>query len=150
MYKEMLMRGIRSDEIAFVSVISALLRRAILNWESEYFASMTLEYRLNALKKHYICLLHRLSRADELDKVWNLGDEMLFCKGHVVMLQYGVCCYMRAWTWEFRNVQIRSTERHWFWILITWDITWCSQICMQGSVCGMRLNFWGDQLKEED
>ncbi|XP_031284998.1 putative pentatricopeptide repeat-containing protein At3g23330 [Pistacia vera] len=81
LYNAMLREGTKPDEVAFVTVISACGHTGQVKLGIEYFESMVRDYNLNPGLEHYSCLVDLLCRAGELEKAWNLINEMLH-KGH--------------------------------------------------------------------
>lgn len=81
LYREMLMEGIRPDEVAFVTVISACGRTGQVDLGIQYFESMSCDFKLEPGPEHYSCLVDLMCRAGELDKAWKLVTEML-SRGH--------------------------------------------------------------------
>ncbi|KAL3722610.1 hypothetical protein ACJRO7_034906 [Eucalyptus globulus] len=77
LYKEMLIKGIEPDEVAFVTVIAACARTGQVTLGIEFFESIRNEYNVKPTQEHYSCLVDLLSRAGELDRAWKLLDEML-------------------------------------------------------------------------
>ncbi|XP_056160942.1 putative pentatricopeptide repeat-containing protein At3g23330 isoform X1 [Syzygium oleosum] len=77
LYKEMLVKGIKPDEVAFVTVIAACARTGQVALGIEFFESIRNEYNVKPTQEHYSCLVDLLSRAGELDRAWKLLDEML-------------------------------------------------------------------------
>ncbi|KAA8546054.1 hypothetical protein F0562_020495 [Nyssa sinensis] len=76
LYKEMLMDGIRPDEVAFLTVISACGHTGQVNLGIEYFESMAHDLGLSPGPEHHSCLVDLLCRAGELEKAWKLVNEM--------------------------------------------------------------------------
>ncbi|GLU02803.1 hypothetical protein SLE2022_200380 [Rubroshorea leprosula] len=81
LYEEMLKENIKPDEVAFVTVMSACGHSGQVKLGTEYFESMTREYKLVPGPEHYTCLVGLLCRTGELDKAWKVVNEMLH-KGH--------------------------------------------------------------------
>ena len=81
LYQEMLKEGIKPDEVAFVTVLSACGHTGQVNLGVELFESMTHDFGLDPGPEHYSCLIDLLCRAGQLDRAWRLVNEML-CKGH--------------------------------------------------------------------
>ncbi|XP_021286362.1 pentatricopeptide repeat-containing protein At2g03880, mitochondrial-like [Herrania umbratica] len=81
LFKEMLKEGIKPDEVAFVTVISACGHTGQIRLGLEYFDSMTHVYKLIPGPEHYSCVVDLLCRAGELEKAWKVVNEMLQ-KGH--------------------------------------------------------------------
>ncbi|XVE67084.1 hypothetical protein DITRI_Ditri08aG0131500 [Diplodiscus trichospermus] len=81
LFKEMLKEGIKPDEVAFVTVISACRHTGQIGLGLEYFDSLTHVYKLNPGLEHYSCVVDLLCRAGQLDKAMKLVNEMLQ-KGH--------------------------------------------------------------------
>ncbi|KAI4342403.1 hypothetical protein MLD38_027036 [Melastoma candidum] len=77
LYKEMVARGIRPDEVSFVTVISACARTNQVELGVSYFKSMTLEYGLDPWQEHYSCLVDLLSRAGQLDEALDVICEWI-------------------------------------------------------------------------
>lgn len=76
LYKDMLIEGVKPDEVAFVSIISACAHTGQIELGIEYFKSMVDDFGLNPRVEHYSCLIDLLCRGGEVDKVWNLVNEM--------------------------------------------------------------------------
>ncbi|KAI3441251.1 uncharacterized protein J3R85_002515 [Psidium guajava] len=73
----MLIKGIKRDEVAFVTVIAACARTGQVALGIEFFESIRNEYNVKPTQEHYSCLVDLLSRAGELDRAWKFLDEML-------------------------------------------------------------------------
>ncbi|XP_059434929.1 pentatricopeptide repeat-containing protein At2g13600-like [Corylus avellana] len=80
LYQEMLKEGIKPDEVAFVTVLSACGHTGQVNLGVEFFESMTRDFALDPGPEHYGCLIDLLCRAGQLERAWKLVNEML-CKG---------------------------------------------------------------------
>ncbi|KAL1833794.1 hypothetical protein ACET3Z_003445 [Daucus carota] len=71
----MLMEGIRPDEVALVTVLSACSHTGQVDLGIEYFKFMK-SSGLSPMPEHYSCLVDLFCRAGELDKAWTLIDGM--------------------------------------------------------------------------
>lgn len=76
LYKDMLIYGVKPDEVAFVSIISACAHTGQIELGIEYFESMVNDFGLNPRTEHYSCLIDLLCRSGEVDKAWNLVDDV--------------------------------------------------------------------------
>eukprot|EP00268_Persea_americana_P039752 TRINITY_DN39386_c1_g1_i1.p1 TRINITY_DN39386_c1_g1~~TRINITY_DN39386_c1_g1_i1.p1 ORF type:complete len:476 (-),score=69.57 TRINITY_DN39386_c1_g1_i1:24-1451(-) len=76
MYKEMLMQGTKPDSVVFVTVLAACSHTGHLSRGLMYFESMGREFGLLPQPEHYSCVVDMLCRAGELDKAWELLNEM--------------------------------------------------------------------------
>lgn len=81
LYQEMLKEGIKPDEVAFVTVLSACGHTGQVNLGVELFKSMTHDFGLDPGPEHYSCLIDLLCRAGQLDRALRLVNEMVH-KGH--------------------------------------------------------------------
>ncbi|KAK7839976.1 pentatricopeptide repeat-containing protein [Quercus suber] len=81
LYQEMLKEGIKPDEVAFVTVLSACDHTGQVNLGVELFKSMTHDFGLDPGPEHYSCLIDLLCRAGQLDRASRLVNEMVH-KGH--------------------------------------------------------------------
>ncbi|XVF00968.1 hypothetical protein REPUB_Repub04eG0048100 [Reevesia pubescens] len=77
LFKEMLKEGIKPDEVAFVTVISACRHTGQVRLGLEYFDSMTHVYKLKPGPEHYSCVVDLPCRAGELEKAMKVVNEML-------------------------------------------------------------------------
>ncbi|XWS62698.1 hypothetical protein CRYUN_Cryun06bG0033500 [Craigia yunnanensis] len=77
LFKEMLKEGIKPDEVAFVTVISACGHTGQIRLGLEYLDSMTQVYKLIPGPEHYSCVVDLLCRAGELEKAMKVVNEML-------------------------------------------------------------------------
>ncbi|KAG8474205.1 hypothetical protein CXB51_033892 [Gossypium anomalum] len=82
LFKEMLREGIKPDEVAFVTVISACGHTGQIRLGLEYFDCMTHVYKLIPGPEHYSCVVDLLCRAGELEKAMKVVNEMMLQKGH--------------------------------------------------------------------
>ncbi|PWA56367.1 tetratricopeptide-like helical domain-containing protein [Artemisia annua] len=76
LFKEMLAKKIRPDGVAFVTVISACGHTGQVDLGTEYFESMARDFGLNPSPEHYGCLVDLFCRAGELEKAWNVVNNM--------------------------------------------------------------------------
>ncbi|XP_075675166.1 putative pentatricopeptide repeat-containing protein At3g23330 [Castanea sativa] len=81
LYQGMLKEGIKPDEVAFVTVLSACGHTGQVNLGVELFKSMTHDFGLDPGPEHYSCLIDLLCRAGQLDRAFRLVNEMVH-KGH--------------------------------------------------------------------
>ncbi|GFP89980.1 putative pentatricopeptide repeat-containing protein at3g23330 [Phtheirospermum japonicum] len=72
----MVMAGIKPDEVAFLTVVSACGHTGQVDLGMRYFDSMTRDYKLIATQEHYSCLVDLLCRARELGRACKIIDEM--------------------------------------------------------------------------
>ncbi|XP_031492323.1 putative pentatricopeptide repeat-containing protein At3g49142 [Nymphaea colorata] len=75
-FSEMLHSGIKPDQIAFVSVLSACSHAGLLNEGRYYFDCMTREYQITPLIEHYVCMVDLLGRAGKLDEAYDFIKQM--------------------------------------------------------------------------
>nr|XP_043639763.1 pentatricopeptide repeat-containing protein At3g12770-like [Erigeron canadensis] len=75
-FKEMLSKKVRPDGVAFVTVISACSHTGQVDLGTEYFESMVRDFGLNPSPEHYGGLVDLFCRAGELEKAWNVVNEM--------------------------------------------------------------------------
>ncbi|KAF5764476.1 putative tetratricopeptide-like helical domain superfamily [Helianthus annuus] len=76
LFKQMLMKKIRPDGVAFVTVISACGHTGQVDLGAEYFESMARDFGLSPSPEHYGCLVDLFCRAGELEKAWNVVNKM--------------------------------------------------------------------------
>ncbi|KAK1422912.1 hypothetical protein QVD17_18201 [Tagetes erecta] len=76
LFKNMLIKKIRPDGVAFVTVISACGHTGQVGLGTEYFESMARDFGLNPSPEHYGCLVDLFCRAGELEKAWNVVNKM--------------------------------------------------------------------------
>ncbi|KAI4299924.1 hypothetical protein L6164_033344 [Bauhinia variegata] len=90
LFKEMLMEGIRPDEIAFLTVISACSRTGQVELGIHCFESMANDFNLDPVAEHYSCLIDMLCRAGELQRAWEiLNKTHNKGKGHCIISMWG-------------------------------------------------------------
>ncbi|KAL3636807.1 hypothetical protein CASFOL_019106 [Castilleja foliolosa] len=76
LFEDMIMTGIKPDEVAFLTVVSACGHTGQVDLGMRYFDSMTHDYKLIATQEHYSCLVDLLCRAGELGRACKIIDEM--------------------------------------------------------------------------
>ncbi|XP_010268674.1 PREDICTED: putative pentatricopeptide repeat-containing protein At1g68930 [Nelumbo nucifera] len=75
LFDNMVMKGIKPDEVAFVVVISACGHNGQVSLGIEYFKSMARDFKLEPGPEHYSCVVDLLCRAGELEMAWSLASE---------------------------------------------------------------------------
>ncbi|KAK9667192.1 hypothetical protein RND81_14G240000 [Saponaria officinalis] len=83
LYHEMLMEGVRPDNVAFVTVISACAHTGQVDLGLSYFQSMKRDFKLEPGREHYSCVVDLLCRAGELERAVEVASAMV-SKGHDV------------------------------------------------------------------
>ncbi|XP_071696095.1 putative pentatricopeptide repeat-containing protein At5g52630 [Rutidosis leptorrhynchoides] len=95
LFKEMLLKKIRPDGVAYVTVISACGHTGQVDLGTKYFDSMGRDFGLNPGPEHYGCLVDLFCRAGEVENAWNVVNKMLN-KDNVSVSVWGallsVCC----------------------------------------------------------
>lgn len=75
-FNKMKGRGIRPDEVAFTSVLSACSHAGLVNEGREIFHQIRSEYSLNPSVEHYSCMVDLLGRAGHLDEAYEVINKM--------------------------------------------------------------------------
>ncbi|KAJ0964166.1 hypothetical protein J5N97_029288 [Dioscorea zingiberensis] len=76
-FNEMLAEGIKPDEIAFLAVLSACRHSGKVTAGLHFLKSMQKDCGMVAKAEHYGCVIDMLCRAGELEKAWEIADEMV-------------------------------------------------------------------------
>eukprot|EP00268_Persea_americana_P035232 TRINITY_DN34793_c1_g1_i1.p1 TRINITY_DN34793_c1_g1~~TRINITY_DN34793_c1_g1_i1.p1 ORF type:complete len:754 (+),score=125.68 TRINITY_DN34793_c1_g1_i1:625-2886(+) len=75
-FNKMKVKGIRPDEVAFTSVLSACSHAGLVNEGQEIFHQIKSEYSLNPIVEHYSCMVDLLGRAGHLDEAYDFINKM--------------------------------------------------------------------------
>ncbi|XP_022998145.1 pentatricopeptide repeat-containing protein At4g14050, mitochondrial [Cucurbita maxima] len=78
LYDEMVLSGIKPNEVTFVGLLYACSHVGLVTKGRELFRSMTADYKINPSLQHYTCLLDLLSRSGHLEEAENLLNKMPF------------------------------------------------------------------------
>ncbi|GLT60988.1 hypothetical protein SLA2020_337250 [Shorea laevis] len=78
LYDQMLLAGIKPNEVTFVGLIYACSHVGLVDRGSDIFNSMINDYGIRPSLQHYTCLLDVLGRSGYLDKAKNLIESMPF------------------------------------------------------------------------
>ncbi|KAK9064420.1 hypothetical protein SSX86_015802 [Deinandra increscens subsp. villosa] len=76
LFKKMLVKKVRPDGVAFLTFISACGHTGQVDLGTEYFESMARDFGLSPSPEHYGCLVDLLCRAGELEKAWDVVENM--------------------------------------------------------------------------
>ncbi|KAG8382994.1 hypothetical protein BUALT_Bualt05G0137700 [Buddleja alternifolia] len=76
LFEKMLSRGMKPDEVTFISVLSACSRVGNVEKGREYFALMVDKYGIWPILDHYTCMIDLFSRAGQLDEAKNFILQM--------------------------------------------------------------------------
>ncbi|KAJ4954318.1 hypothetical protein NE237_011101 [Protea cynaroides] len=80
-FEEMLSKGVKLDQIAFLGVLSACSHGGRVEEGLRYFTSMTKDHEIVPDSEHYTCLIDLLGRAGHLDEAFNVLTKMPFEPG---------------------------------------------------------------------
>lgn len=75
-YDEMLIQGMKPDEVVFVTLLTACSHTGHVSRGLEYFNSMVRDFAMSPWYEHYSCVVDMLCRAGELEKAWEMVNEM--------------------------------------------------------------------------
>ncbi|KAJ0810500.1 putative tetratricopeptide-like helical domain superfamily, DYW domain-containing protein [Helianthus annuus] len=78
LYDDMILTGLKPNEVTFVGLIYACSHVGLVNTGRDLFKSMVDDYGLNPNLQHYTCLLDLYSRSGYLDEAENLLNTMPF------------------------------------------------------------------------
>ncbi|XP_059296866.1 putative pentatricopeptide repeat-containing protein At3g23330 [Lycium ferocissimum] len=78
LFNDMVMEGIKPDGVALLTVLSACSHTGHVNLGMQYFESMACNYTLEPRPEHYSCVIDLLCRAGELDRAWNLINDLSY------------------------------------------------------------------------
>ncbi|XP_060176155.1 putative pentatricopeptide repeat-containing protein At3g23330 [Lycium barbarum] len=78
LFNDMVMDGIKPDGVALLTVLSACSHTGHINLGMEYFESMASNYSLEPSPEHYSCVIDLLCHAGELDRAWNLINDLSY------------------------------------------------------------------------
>ncbi|KAM0004272.1 putative tetratricopeptide-like helical domain superfamily, DYW domain-containing protein [Helianthus debilis subsp. tardiflorus] len=78
LYDDMILTGLKPNEVTFVGLIYACSHVGLVNTGRDLFKSMMDDYGLNPNLQHYTCLLDLYSRSGYLDEAENLLNTMPF------------------------------------------------------------------------
>ncbi|XP_006365930.1 putative pentatricopeptide repeat-containing protein At3g23330 [Solanum tuberosum] len=78
LFNDMVMEGIKPDGVALLTVLSACSHTGHVILGMQYFESMTSNYSLEPSPEHYSCVIDLLCRAGELDRAWNLINDLSY------------------------------------------------------------------------
>ncbi|KAK5783520.1 pentatricopeptide repeat-containing protein At2g46050, mitochondrial-like [Gossypium arboreum] len=70
-FEEMLVAGVKPDQIAFLAILSACSHGGLVNEGLHYFNIMMNDYRIIPDSKHYTCLIDLLGRAGLLNEAFS-------------------------------------------------------------------------------
>ncbi|XP_016493772.2 pentatricopeptide repeat-containing protein At5g56310-like [Nicotiana tabacum] len=76
--EQMVLRGCEPDGITFLSLLSACAHAGLVSESISWFDSMVKNYNITLRPEHYACLIDILGRAGQLDKAYNIIQEMPF------------------------------------------------------------------------
>ncbi|KAI3424542.1 uncharacterized protein J3R85_010552 [Psidium guajava] len=76
LFKEMEREGIKPDEITFLSVLTACVRKGMVDMGQELFDSMVEEYLIEPSPEHYSCMVDLLGRAGRLNEAEELASRI--------------------------------------------------------------------------
>ncbi|XP_059307453.1 pentatricopeptide repeat-containing protein At4g02750-like [Lycium ferocissimum] len=74
--EQMVLRGCEPDGITFLSLLSACAHAGLVSESVSWFDSMMKNYKITPRHEHYSCLIDILGRAGQLDKAYNIIQEM--------------------------------------------------------------------------
>ncbi|XP_039173653.1 putative pentatricopeptide repeat-containing protein At3g18840 [Eucalyptus grandis] len=72
LYKEMLERGLKPDEVTFIALLSACRHSGLVEMGEKYFKSMVEDYKIVPKTDHYACVIDLYGRANRLEKAMHL------------------------------------------------------------------------------
>ncbi|XP_039173157.1 putative pentatricopeptide repeat-containing protein At3g18840 [Eucalyptus grandis] len=72
LYKEMLERGLKPDEVTFIALLSACRHSGLVEMGEKYFKSMVEDYKIVPEMDHYACMIDLYGRANRLEKAMGL------------------------------------------------------------------------------
>ncbi|KAK3420812.1 hypothetical protein EUGRSUZ_G01890 [Eucalyptus grandis] len=72
LYKEMLERGLKPDEVTFIALLSASRHSGLGETGEKYFKSMVEDYKMVPETDHYACMIDLYGRANRLEKAMDL------------------------------------------------------------------------------
>ncbi|KAF9614146.1 hypothetical protein IFM89_015465 [Coptis chinensis] len=75
-FEEMLSKGVSPDRIAFLGVLSACSHGGLVDEGFHYFGSMTNNHQIVPGLEHYACLIDLLGRAGNLDRAYDILENM--------------------------------------------------------------------------
>eukprot|EP00250_Pteridium_aquilinum_P021355 c25097_g16_i3 orf=100-2613(-) len=76
LFQQMQSKGVRPDEITFLTIISSLSHAGLVDEALDYFMSMTHDHALTPTVEHYNCLIDLFGRAGCLDKVEDMLTQL--------------------------------------------------------------------------
>ncbi|KAF3625167.1 hypothetical protein T459_29373 [Capsicum annuum] len=76
--EQMVLRGCEPDGITFLSLLSACAHAGLVSQSVSWFDSMMKNYKITPRPEHYACLIDILGRAGQLDKAYNIIQELPF------------------------------------------------------------------------
>ncbi|KAJ7958883.1 Pentatricopeptide repeat-containing protein [Quillaja saponaria] len=78
LFEDMILVGVRPNQITFVGVLSACSHAGMVNEALSYFEVMQKEYKIKPVMDHYACLIDMFVRLGRLEEAFNLIKKMDF------------------------------------------------------------------------
>ncbi|XP_039173661.1 putative pentatricopeptide repeat-containing protein At3g18840 [Eucalyptus grandis] len=72
LYKEMLERGLKPDEVTFMALLSACRHSGLVEMGEKYFKSTVEDYKIVPETDHYACMIDLYGRANQLEKAMDI------------------------------------------------------------------------------
>ncbi|KAH7848872.1 hypothetical protein Vadar_009505 [Vaccinium darrowii] len=76
LFQELIVKGVKPDEVTFVGVLSACSHSGLVDEGLNLFKSMTEEHFIEPLAEHYACMVSLLGRAGRLEEAFQMVREM--------------------------------------------------------------------------
>ncbi|KAL3627314.1 hypothetical protein CASFOL_028677 [Castilleja foliolosa] len=73
-FNQMINEGFRPNQITFLAVLSACSHAGLVEKGREYFSSMTRDYNVRPMRKHYAVMVDLLGRAGRLDEAYEFVE----------------------------------------------------------------------------
>ncbi|XP_039173669.1 putative pentatricopeptide repeat-containing protein At3g18840 [Eucalyptus grandis] len=72
LYKDMLERGLKPDEVAFIALLSACRHSGLVEMGEKYFKSVVEDYKIVPETDHYACTIDVYARANQPEKAMDI------------------------------------------------------------------------------